>query len=143
MVPDLRQSSSYDCGDTAIRIIATHHGWGLPRQMVSNPIDGTDPRTLESVFRADGRFVVSGEFSLTDLIHYTKAGWPVITLIQLNGVGHYVVVWKILQDSIRFQCPSRGPCRVSHRGFLGSWKDVDRYGTHYRFWGLVAWGEVN
>ena len=141
MLPDLRQSKHYDCGDTALRIVCKHHGWKLPPFLVANAIDGTDPRTLEATLRQVGARAISGEMSLANLDHFTRSGWPVIVLVQHNGVGHYVVAESVSRGSVRYQCPSRGPCKETFREFLTHWNDVDRYGTIYRSWGLVAWDD--
>lgn len=139
MLPDIRQSKNYDCGDTALRIVCQFHKWRLPLSLTSNPIDGTDPRTIEATFRQTTARVVSGEMNLAMLDHFTRSGWPTIVLIQHDGVGHYVVAESVSRGSVRYQCPSRGPCKETYRKFLTAWNDVDRYGTIYRSWGLVAW----
>lgn len=139
MLPDLRQSRSYDCGDTALRIVCQHHGWKLPPSMVSHPIDGSDPRTLETVLRQAGIRVTSGEMTLSALQHHTGQGWPTICLVRLDGVGHYIVVESVTDRRIRWQCPSRGPSGSTYRQFLESWGDLDRLGARYHQWGLVPW----
>lgn len=137
-LPDIRQRENHDCGDTAFRIVCESHGWRA-RAALSNPIDGTDPRTLEHGFRRLGKRVTSGEMTLADLRHFTRRGCPVIALVQLDGVGHYVVVGQSTSRFVAFQCPSNGPRSLSAAKFLRLWTDIDRSGTIYHQWGIAAW----
>lgn len=139
LLPDLRQDKAYDCGDTSIRILCQFHGWALPAAGLSSPIDGTDPRTLETALRSSSIHVESGSLTLASLAHHTGQGWPVICLIQLDGIGHWVVVEKANLRTVTYQCPARGPSRLSSSQWLKAWGDIDRLGARYHQWGIVAW----
>jgi hypothetical protein len=62
----------------------------VSRWLPATPIDGTDPRALESFFRRLGIPAQSGEMDWRDLAYHTARGRPVAALVQLDGCGHWV-----------------------------------------------------
>lgn len=101
--------------------------------------DGTDPRSMETVLRQHGLSVLSGEMHADDLAYLTGRGAPVACLIQLQGVGHWVVVASADGRLVRYQDPAQGPKALTWRKWLSVWRDVDRLGAIYRQWGISAW----
>lgn len=147
ILPDIRQAHTWDCGPTAARIVFRC----LRRRMTpdtlsrlnASPIDGTDPRALEGALRAAGLGVQSGEMTWDDLRHHTAAGRPVVCLVNANGVGHYVVCGGIDCGRARIQDPAAGPVEIGRSAFLSSWRDVDRWGVHYRQFGIASYRLTN
>jgi hypothetical protein len=73
----------------------------------ATPIDGTDPRALESFFRRLGIPAQSGEMDWRDLAYHTARGRPVAALVQLDGCGHWVAVWRATSRRVSWHCPGR------------------------------------
>lgn len=142
-LPDIRQQSNHDCGLAACRIVARlfRRRWTpeLTARLGTNPMDGTDPRAIESTLRHIGWGVISGEMSIEDLRHHTALERPVICLITRGGIGHYVVVGGIDCGRMHVQCPADGPIITSRTKFLTAWQDVDRLGATYHQFGLAVW----
>jgi hypothetical protein len=139
-LPDLRQTADHDCGPCAVRIalraLRKRPKFDLYAALGTSPIDGTDPRSIESYMRFLGLWVWSGTGSLDDLRHAT-ASRPAICLVTRAQVGHYVVVSGLLEGRVHYQCPSEGPVRMGTRTWLRTWRDVDRLGAHYHQWMIV------
>ena len=143
ILPDIRQSRTWDCGITAAQIVLRCLRRRITPEILTrlnaSPIDGTDPRALESALRAAGLGVQSGEMTWDDLRHHTSSGRPVVCLVNADGVGHYVVIGAIDCGRARLQDPAAGPVEISRRAFIPTWRDVDRWGAHYRQFGLTAY----
>jgi ABC-type bacteriocin/lantibiotic exporter with double-glycine peptidase domain len=142
-LPDVRQRFDYDCGAAATKTVLSYFGMKtntyILAPLATNPIDGTDPRAIEATLRRSGLKVISGEMNLEDLQHHTKLGRPVICLIQLDHVGHYVVVGSVKFGQVHFNDPTNGPSKNSSKKFVERWKDIDRLNTIYTQFGIAAW----
>jgi ABC-type bacteriocin/lantibiotic exporter with double-glycine peptidase domain len=142
-LPDVRQRFDYDCGAAATKTVLSFYGLKtntyVLAPLATNPIDGTDPRAIEATLRRSGLKVISGEMDLDDLKHHTKLGRPVICLIQLENVGHYVVVGSVKFNQVHFNDPTNGPSKNNLTKFKDRWKDVDRLNTTYHQFGIAAW----
>jgi ABC-type bacteriocin/lantibiotic exporter with double-glycine peptidase domain len=142
-LPDIRQQSGYDCGLAACRIVSRlfRRRWGpdLTARLGTSPMDGTDPRAIESTLRHVGWGVIAGEMTIDDLRHHTALERPVICLITRGGIGHYVVVGGIDCGRIHVQCPADGPIITSSSKFIAAWQDVDRLGAIYHQFALAVW----
>lgn len=143
ILADIRQQGDHDCGIAAVRVVLRHYRkkWAddYAVRLNTNEIDGTDPRNIEIMFRFLGFGVVSGNMSTEDLRHYTSLNRPVIALVQRAGIGHYVVVASLDGGRIHYQCPVDGPVSGSLQHFARNWSDIDRLGTIYDSFGVVAW----
>jgi len=140
-VPYRAQNSAYDCGEAVARMVLAFHGRQWPRNRFPGwpcPVDGTDPRTLESFFRGNCFRVQSGEMQLADLRHHTRAGRPVACLVQCGGVGHWVCVNGVIGRMIQVLDPASGPRVTSGGGFVSIWSDLARDGTTYQGWGIAV-----
>lgn len=146
-LPDLRQKNSYDCGMIACRIVLRVLRRRLTRDLAgrlnTNPIDGTDPRAIESTLRHMGLGVIAGEMTIDDLRLQSQLGRPVICLVTRSGVGHYIVSAGVDCGRIKYQCPADGPCTISRSKFILSWRDVDRLGATYHQFGMAVWRRPN
>lgn len=142
-LPDIRQGGSWDCGLVAARVVLGAHRKRLTppirAALGSDPVDGTDPRAMETAFRLAGLGVISGEMTLDDLAHQTLLGRPVVCLVTWSTVGHYVVVQAVKADRIHIQDPEDGPTTVSVRTLEKGWRDLHRLGAVYRSWGIATW----
>jgi ABC-type bacteriocin/lantibiotic exporter with double-glycine peptidase domain len=110
------------------------------RALLANSFDGTDPRTLEAFFRRLGLRVQSGEMTPADLTHHTRAGRPVAALVQLAGGGHWVTVWCADAKAVYWHCPIAGLRSDSPARFRRLWWDWDRFGVHFRQFGVAVEG---
>lgn len=139
---DMRQAYSYDCGIVAVKVLLRALGKRLTpenmRALSTSPIDGTDPRAIESLLRKLGLHVLSGEMTWYDLVYFTQTR-PVICLINSDGIGHWVVAAGIKDGRMHYQDPSDGPKHLGKKKWLDIWRDVDRLGAVYRQWGIAAW----
>jgi ABC-type bacteriocin/lantibiotic exporter with double-glycine peptidase domain len=140
-LPDIRQVSDYDCGVAASKVVLAYLGHTQRPKLPVTPIDGTDPRTIESAFRQLGLPVFSGQFDIPLLKHCAATDRPVICLVQQGGVGHYVVSAGVFRGTVFYQCPAEGPLSAKAASFLDSWHDADRFGTHFRCFGIAVGGE--
>jgi ABC-type bacteriocin/lantibiotic exporter with double-glycine peptidase domain len=142
-LPDVRQRFDYDCGMAATKTMLAYHGLRTNSytlaSLATNPIDGTDPRAIEATLRRSGLKVISGEMDIEDLKHHTKLGRPVICLVQLDNVGHYLVVGSVKLGQVHFNDPTHGPGKNNIKQFKNRWKDVDRLNTTYTQFGITAW----
>lgn len=143
VLPDMRQRFDYDCGAAATKTVLCYYGLKTGTYtlapLATNPIDGTDPRAIEATLRRSGLKVISGEMDLEDLKHHIKLGRPVICIIQLDNVGHYVVVGSIKFGQVHFNDPINGPSKNNLATFKERWRDVDRLNTIYHQFGIAAW----
>ena len=140
-LPDIRQQADYDCGVAASQIVLAYLGHSKRPRLPVTPIDGTDPRTIESAFRQLGIPVFSGQFDVPLLRHCQATGRPVICLIQREGIGHYVVSAGVFRGTVHYQCPTDGPLVAKAGNFMESWHDADRFGTHFKCFGIALGGE--
>lgn len=138
VLPDVRQKKDYDCGRAAVECVLQFFGsYADLRRLLTNPMDGTDPRAIEALLRKAGHHVVSGEMTLDDLRHFTRSRRPVIAVVN----GHYVVVggvdwsrgWKI-----GYQDPCHGFMKAKWVDFQGWWKEADRLGVTYNQFGIAV-----
>lgn len=140
---DIRQQADHDCGPTAVRVLMRALGRRLSlEQFLSlpcDPVDGTDPRAIETWLRGVKLRVLSGSMTWTDLVNLTASGRPVICLVTPLDVGHYVVVGSALHSQVHYQCPSEGPTVTTQFRWMRQWREVDRLGAAYHQWGITAW----
>lgn len=143
-LPDIRQAKEHDCGPTAVKVLLrylrkrpTKAQWA---GLLNDPVDGTDPRAIETWLRGLGLLVLSGSMTLDDLARLTKTFRPVVCLITpSHGVGHYVTVSGVGSGKVWFQDPTNGPAFVPIPEWKTQWLEVDRLGADYHQWGIAAW----
>lgn len=139
-LPDLRQTTDWNCGPTSCFVVWSY--FGMPRRQIhSSLIDGTDPRTLETALRVSGLPCLSGEMTIKDLAHFTKSRRPVIVLVRTRETpqtGHYCVVYGVQDRRVYIQCPSEGPISETVRTFEKRWHDIERSGNRLERWGIAV-----
>jgi ABC-type bacteriocin/lantibiotic exporter with double-glycine peptidase domain len=141
--PDVRQRRDCDCSAACAKAVEEHYGVVRPLAHYSNGLSverasGCDPRTIERFFRKAGYLVTSGEMTLEDMRYHTARHRPIITPVTSNGLGHYVVVYRV-SDRLRtvyFQDPWDGPRKMPAAEFEPLWVDCDEDST-YRQWGIA------
>ena len=141
-IPDVRQSSGWDCGRAAAFAVFDLFGRARPAEpWPGTPDAGTDPRTLEAVFWGHGLQCQAGAMSVADLRHHTEAeSRPVIVLTSWGG-GHYWIVRGCRNRRVYFHCPSKGPGSIHESAFLKTWQDVDRFGHRFHRHGIAVWND--
>lgn len=134
-LPDIRQRTDWDCGKAVVQcVLGFFETQADTRLLLTNPMDGTDPRAIEALLRKIGRHVVSGEMTIEDLRYFTKSGRPVIAVVN----GHYVVVAGLTRARVCYQDPLVGPMRCRIKDFAGWWREADRLGVTYNQFGIVV-----
>lgn len=138
-LPDLRQRNGWTCGPVCAATVLTHYGKPIPRAWPASPIDGTDPLALVPLFRRAGLNVLAGEMSILDLQFQTRSmGRPVVCLVRLDEVGHYVVVTGVVRRRVYYHCPTMGLESEPVNIFADRWYDVGRDCTYHQF-GISVW----
>lgn len=140
-LPDVRQTRSWDCARAVTASVFDLYGLGpVPDPWPGTAMDGTDPRTLESVLWAAGLAVQAGVMTLADLRHQTEAAHrPVIVLTRFKGEGHYQIVRGARNRRVYYQCPVSGMRSDPEPTFLRRWRDIDRWGVHWHRFGITAY----
>ncbi len=136
ILPDERQRADHDCGLAAMRTVLKY--WGYAPRLSANlasEIDGTNPRTIESVFRKMGFSVMSGNMEADHLRAFLRKARPIICAIE----SHYVVISSVARKWIEYQCPSDGPKREVLDTFVERWHDYGGWGEAYSQFGICAW----
>jgi len=137
-LPVKLQANGWSCGEAAARIVFEFHG-ARGKKPRSSPIDGTDPRAMETSLWLSGLSVQAGSMDLDDLRHHTRKGRPVICLVtEASGEGHWVVCAGVTRGYVWYSCPADGACKERVASFEARWADVDRMGVRYVRWGLAA-----
>ena len=141
-LPDERSRRPHDCGPSAWRTVYRyHHGRNSRIVDLSNPVNGTDPATLEAIIRRDANWhVVSGSAFIDDLRHYCESWRPPICLMTFPGDedSHYVCVGGVWRNRVYYQCSTEGWCAMPVGEFEAAWHAVGRYAQFER-WMLAAW----
>ncbi len=103
-------------------------------RLLATPMDGTDPRNIESLLRRAGHQLVVGEMSVEDLKYFTRGLRPVICVVK----GHYVVVGGVSKLKVQYQDPLHGPLQCKIGDFVGWWSEDDRLGVKYKQFGIAV-----
>ncbi len=140
-LPDYRQRDGHSCGPVAVRVAlrALKCPASIAENLPCHPIDGTDPRSVETILRTAGLCVQAGEMEWADLLHHTRLGRPVLCLVMLEGVGHWVVVGGVRSSVVMGQCPANGPFSMRRSEWERAWSDSDRYGVVYWQFGIAVY----
>lgn len=134
-LPDIRQRKGWDCGRAAVDCVLQFLGKSADlRRLMTTPMDGTDPRNIETMLRMAGCRVLSGEMSLDDLRYQTGNGRPVVAAVK----NHYVVVGGVRLGKVRYHDPLVGPAKATVGDFMVWWNEADRLGVEYKQFGIAA-----
>lgn len=138
-LPDIRQHSNHSCGEAALQVVLRYFELKVRKPVTACPVSGVHPMSLPAAFRRLGFQHVAGSMTVDDLRHHTSQGRPIITLVQMGGVGHYVVVSGVNRGKVYFVCPTLGLQKQPIQEFENRWFDHDDAGNDYRNWGIAAW----
>lgn len=134
-LPDLRQSTDYDCGAVAIDVVCQFYGRRTRGPVrLANPIQGMAPDTVEAFLRSLGFKLLTGTMSVADLKHFTKSGRPVLVCRD----GHWVVVRAVGRGLVYYHCPSDGPSKMTITRWEETWNDRTSSGHAYDHYGCAA-----
>jgi predicted double-glycine peptidase len=160
-VPDVRQSTDYTCGASALQAVLAYYGVGaredqLSREMGATPQDGVPPEAIVRVARSHGLTAEMREnMTVDDLAAALLERRPVVVEVQAwaDGPrtdwvndwddGHYAVVIAIEGDELVFEDPSVLGSRavLPRHEFEERWHDIDLGRRHVRT-GIVFGGKV-
>jgi len=160
-VPDVRQSTDYTCGASALQAVLAYYGIGvredhLSSEMAATPRDGVPPEAIVRAARAHGLTADMREnMTVDDLGAALLERRPVIVELQAWADpprtdwdndwddGHYAVVIAIEGDQLIFEDPSvLGSRSVLPRyEFEKRWHDSDSGRRHIRT-GIVFGGKA-
>ena len=136
------QKNGHDCGITAWRCVFRYHYARNAKVIdLSNPIQGTDPSTLEALIRRDANWCVnSGETFISDLEHFAATLRPSICLMTFDNDtdSHYVVCGGVWRGKVYFHDPAEGWRTLPVKEFERMWHGVGKY-AHFARWSLTAW----
>lgn len=140
-LPDIRQDKEWDCGRAALRIICEFYNRPLPLFIanLTNEVVGLAPDTLEAAFRALSFKVISGSWTVDLLKSVTKSGVPVVCLVQMDGIGHWVVVKGVQRNRVYSQCPANGPTSTIIEQWDREWVDYHHSGSTYDRYGIAVY----
>jgi predicted double-glycine peptidase len=156
--PEVRQSTNYTCGASALQAILYYYGLSYREDQLEHLLgvtkdDGTNPHNVIKLCQKLG-FSVSEKHGMTlrDIRSYLLRKIPILVAYQAWGdnkvyrdvwsSGHYSVIIGILEDKLIFEDPSligRGYIRIAE--FLDRWHDVDSKGNTYRHYGIMVYGK--
>jgi hypothetical protein len=160
-VPDVRQSTDYTCGASALQAVLAYYGIGvredeLSKEMAATPRDGVPPEAIVRVARAHGLTADMREnMTVDDLGAALLERRPVIVELQAWADGHhtdwvndwddghYAVVIALEGDRLIFEDPSLLGSRavLPRLEFEKRWHDSDSGRRHIRT-GIVFGGKV-
>lgn len=135
-IPDIRQTTDYDCGAIAIESACQFLGV-KPPAAPTNAVQGMAPDTVEAVLRSAGLTVIVGTMDVEDLRHFTRTGRPVVCPCSDWG-GHWVVVCGVERGRVTVQCPLRGRITLTGAKWLEGWTSTSRPGHVYDRWGIAV-----
>lgn len=137
-LPDIRQRESWDCGRTMFEIFCTFYEKPLPLFIanLSNAAVGLSPDSLEAGFRSLGFKTLSGNWTIEMVRSFTKIGRPLATLMQLDGIGHWVAVRGVARNRVYVQCPEVGPTSYRIEEWDKNWIDFHHLGTVFDRWAV-------
>jgi ABC-type bacteriocin/lantibiotic exporter with double-glycine peptidase domain len=141
-LPDARQEDAHSCGPAVVRcLLKFHHVAGATPPAC--PLDGLDPRTLETHLRERvGLSVTAGQMTLDDVAHLCDHARPPILLVSWPGDGcsHYVMGRGVSRGRIYLHDPDVGRRSLPVAEFLPLWTAADgRLSRPLRRWGIAAW----
>lgn len=144
-LPNILQSTPYDCGDAAMQTVLQYHKIVAPSRLAS-PIEGLDPVSLERHLRHKlGLLVSAGSMTVVDLKHYCDVNRPPIALVtwpEDDDESHWVVVRGVSRGRVYIQDPADGPQNVRIDAWEAMWHGDGRMGEQYRQWSVVGWPRI-
>lgn len=146
-MPDVRQTTDYSCGPTALQAVLGYYGeehfeQDLMQLCQADPQEGTPPEKLAEAARALGfQAEIRQNLSLEDLQQSIEGGVPVMVAAQAwrnedqfqtpwNNIwdsGHWMVAVGIDEHNVYFEDPSilGSLGSIAREEFVQRWHDID------------------
>lgn len=160
-VPDVRQSTVYSCGASALQAVLMYYGEEfredeLMVMLGTDCEDGTTPAAMMALACKLGyQTELKENLTLVDLEESLGRGVPVIVAAQAWREteqpewsqrwddGHYLVVIGLDGKNVYFEDPSLLASRgvIPRAEFETRWHDVEADGRRYQGLGLFIWGK--
>lgn len=138
------QLYDYDCGAAAIYYIASAFNLHLPayKDFISfvqcDKQNGTSPELMLAALRKlHIKCAVFSTMNISLLIELLYNRYLILCPIQ-SGVGHWVVVYQIDNDSVYIFDPAVGKRRILLNNFIRNWYDTGPDGTEYFRYGIAC-----
>lgn len=138
-----RQRADHDCAIPLVQgVLHLLRGERRSRKAIiealrPSEIDGTHPAALEHFFRREGLRVLAGEMSVEDLRYFTRSGRPVLCLLTVGMMGHWVAVVDVRRGRVIYYDPEAGASSMDADTFSRAWVDYDRR-TEYPHYALCV-----
>src|SRR6266566_3720068 len=123
--PHFKQADRFDCGPTCLKIVSKFYGRNFSREHLRD-ICGitTDGTTIKSLIAGAEKL---GFQTATALINYDlldkKAPLPCIVYWRNR---HFVIVYKIKNDTVYISDPSFGLLKYKKSEFRAAWQNNDK-----------------
>jgi predicted double-glycine peptidase len=160
-LPDVRQSTVYSCGASAMQAVLMHYGQELREDelmevLATSSECGTTPGAMLALARNLGyQAELKENMSLADLEAAIATEIPVIVAVQAWREtaeppwehrwddGHYLVVIGLDTNNVYFEDPSLLGSRgvIPRAEFLRRWHDMESDGRRYHGLGLLISGK--
>jgi ATP-binding cassette subfamily B protein len=119
----VRQADQSDCGPAALATIALHHGIRVSRERLRD-ITGTDRigTNLLGLLKGAEKLGLRGRAVKGDWAGLATVPLPAIAHVRTpEGLGHYVVIHRVMNDAVIVADPGRGIERRSKDAFVAQW----------------------
>lgn len=119
----VRQGDQSDCGPAALATIALHHGLRVSRERLRD-VSGTDRvgTSLLGLLKGAERLGLRGRAVKGDWAGLASVPLPAIAHVKTKeGLGHYVVIHRVLADAVIVADPASGIERWTRAEFSARW----------------------
>ncbi|MBL0215840.1 MAG: peptidase domain-containing ABC transporter [Myxococcales bacterium] len=119
----VRQGDQSDCGPAALATIALHHGLRVSRERLRD-VTGTDRigTNLLGLLKGGERLGLRGRAVKGDWAGLSTVPLPAIAHVRTpEGLGHYVVIHRVLADAVIVADPAFGIEKRTKEAFCASW----------------------
>jgi len=119
----VRQADQTDCGPAALATVALHHGARISRERLRD-VTGTDRvgTNLLGLLQGAEKLGMRGRAVKGDWNGLATIPLPAIAHVRTpEGLGHYVVIHRVLDDAVIVANPAAGIERRAREAFCASW----------------------
>jgi ATP-binding cassette subfamily B protein len=119
----VRQGDQSDCGPAALSTVALHHGLRISRERLRE-VTGTDRvgTNLLGLLKGGEKLGLTGRAVKGDFAGLSTVPLPAIAHVKTpEGLGHYVVVHRVVRDAVIVADPAAGVERRSKDAFCAAW----------------------
>jgi ATP-binding cassette subfamily B protein len=119
----VRQGDQSDCGPAALATIALHHGVRVSRERLRDVV-GTDRigTNLGGMLKGAERLGLRARAVKGDWAGLRTVPLPAIAHVKnADGLGHYLVVYRVRDKYVVVADPARGVVRIKREAFAAMW----------------------